>query len=323
MVQPQVQDFTFELWVLALGAAAVIFTTLGMWLLAMERKKQRQAAEEAIYEMYMEQKRFQTDTRSRPSDVKTVVKQGDSYVVSLEQQGGTGESTGEEEAIASGGSGVYGVRMEDLADPPLEQGSVGDLNTGKALLLSVSMQKVMPRPSGGLLSRLVYIDEVPQLRLKGERIPLYLLHPGADCHSLGISVISPSTLSDFPISSGLRVSVRYMEGAHMSLPVTVDSVTAQQLDVSAIWNTKGLEQTLADKREPVPIKVSVAFDGFPTPATLDFDIKVQFTSPQTMVPRPEDLYKVPVKFITQAPRWALEKVQGQPVVLKFNTRQTV
>lgn len=43
---------------------------------------------------------------------------------------------------------MYGVKLEELADPPIKIGTPSDLNGGKALLLSVSMQKVMPRPSG-------------------------------------------------------------------------------------------------------------------------------------------------------------------------------
>lgn len=43
---------------------------------------------------------------------------------------------------------VSGVRISELADPPLCLGNVKDLETGRALLLSIGMKKVMPRPSG-------------------------------------------------------------------------------------------------------------------------------------------------------------------------------
>eukprot|EP00951_Prasinocladus_malaysianus_P003898 scaffold27586_cov22-Prasinocladus_malaysianus.AAC.1 len=57
-------------------------------------------------------------------------------------------------AVRLGGYGalsredVRGVRVSELLDPPISSGLPGDLRGGRALLLSVSVLKVMPKPSG-------------------------------------------------------------------------------------------------------------------------------------------------------------------------------
>ena len=87
--------------------------------------------------------------------------------------------------------------------------------------------------------------------------------------------------------------------------MTVDGVASQQLDVAAIWDTKGLESFLKDTNNPfapTTVTLIVHFEGFPKLASVSFDIKVQFASRQRMVPREDELYKVPMEFITQAPR---------------------
>jgi hypothetical protein len=101
------------------------------------------------------------------------------------------------------------------------------------------------------------------------------------------------------------VSVKYGPGEEQDLPVSVDGVASQQLDVAAVWDTKGLESYLEATNNPyaaTTVTLVVHFDGFPKLASASFDIKVQFASRQRMVPREDELYKVPMEFITQAPR---------------------
>ena len=72
-----------------------------------------------------------------------------------EEEGGVGQGAGgiaavrrKARGVGAGYQTVCGVRIGDLGDPPISVGRVQDLSSGKALLLSLNMQKVMPRPSG-------------------------------------------------------------------------------------------------------------------------------------------------------------------------------
>lgn len=52
---------------------------------------------------------------------------------------------------------------------------------------------------------MILIDEVPQLKYRNEMNPVYLLHPGAEYFSIGISIIASGPLTSYPITAGLRV----------------------------------------------------------------------------------------------------------------------
>lgn len=72
----------------------------------------------------------------------------------------------------------------------------------------------------------------------------------------------------------MQVSVKHLDGPWVDLPVTVDAVAAQRLDVSAIWDTKKFEGLFVDSKDPLPITIRTAFDGFPKPTSVEFTAKV-------------------------------------------------
>jgi hypothetical protein len=47
---------------------------------------------------------------------------------------------------------------------------------------------------------MVWVNEVYQVKMPGSSIPLFLLYPSADYHSLALSITAPGPLKLFPIT---------------------------------------------------------------------------------------------------------------------------
>lgn len=72
----------------------------------------------------------------------------------------------------------------------------------------------------------------------------------------------------------MQISVQLLDEAPLTLPVTVDSCTSQQLDVSAVWDTIPLVEAIQESGQAVDVVVGISFKGLPSSAPVYFNIKV-------------------------------------------------
>eukprot|EP00873_Tetraselmis_striata_P024794 jgi/Tetstr1/445058/TSEL_032863.t1 len=306
------QEYRFEWVIIVVAGIGVAITGLAIALAAAERrqhleKRQREVEDQAIADAAIDR----SDKLRRQAHSQKV------------------DSGGGEIAGAAGGYGALAgaanpplIHADELADPPVCLGCAADLAGGRALLMTVGMQKVMPRPTGGLLSRMSRVDEVHKIQAPGSDAPVFLLYPGAEYHSLELSITAPVPTS-FLLTGVRTISVQLLDEAPLTLPVKVDSCTSQQLDVSAVWDTIPLVEAIQERGQAVDVVVGISFKGLPSSTPVYFNIKVKLVGAEQLVPDEDALYRIPEGFQSQVPLWAKPGLSGQPVVLKLNMKQEV
>lgn len=314
------QQYGFEWVILGVCSVSVLFSALVVSVKAAEsqRRRHRQEAEETTaHEKHggfgaIAGKKIELSKRVDQSA------QHDTIPASSVPPGG-----GMHEGVPGPDHPAIQVNADELLDPPVTAGCAADLNSGRSLLMVVGMQKIMPRPTGGLLSRMVWVNEVYQVKMAGSSLPLFLLYPSADYHSLALSITAPGPLKLFPITGVKGITVRLQNEPPLNLSVKVDTINSEQLDISAVWDTISLVESIKGKREAVDVGVALTFTGIQATHPFEFHIKVKLASAEDLVTAESQLYQVPNGFLSKAPSWAKASLTGQPVVLKFNVKQEV
>ncbi|KAL3132660.1 hypothetical protein ABBQ32_009179 [Trebouxia sp. C0010 RCD-2024] len=107
------------------------------------------------------------------------------------------------------------------------------------MVVCISLEEILPRPTAGLLSRMLRLADVPLVASPTPGEPVYLLHPGGEYH-IRVSLFHPPTGQRVPVGAAAWVRVAVGDGQAVSMDVEQDEeMEGAGWSGRATWLTSG------------------------------------------------------------------------------------